>query len=171
MPSIWPLAIIYFTSNLFPLDNIVDCGLYDGFRKTEWAQGDSHVALDNLQPDIHSEPQAFGLYEDSAGLPSYAHLQNSKRMATTALHASRNNHLPAMCFTRCLLRIVKRFIRLVHADSTKPLCVCQDVLGKLRYITSNDINYVVRRAAAAVYKLDPVADAKSHPIPCVSAHV
>jgi hypothetical protein len=47
-----------------------------------------------------------------------------------------------MCFIRNLLRIVKRFIRLVGADPDKPLCICHDALGKLKYITSNDINYV-----------------------------
>jgi hypothetical protein len=171
-----------------PLDSIIDCitdwagcGLYGGFRKTEWAQDDSHAALDNPQLDIHSDPKAFRLADiiwktsHSIHLTLHDALADEDSVCRVMLTFkaqkngdngaqrlfTRNYNFPDMCFIRCLLRIVKRFIRLVGADSTKPLCVCQDVLGKLRYITSNDINYVFRRAAAAVYKLDPVADAKS----------
>jgi hypothetical protein len=68
---------------------------------------------------------------------------------------------PDMYFIRCLLCIVKRFIRLVGADADKPLCVCCDALGKIRCITSNNVNYVFRRAAAEVCNLDAAANAKS----------
>ena len=46
-------------------------------------------------------------------------------------------------------------------DLTKPLCICLDPLGKIRYIISSDISYVLRRAASAIYKLDPILDAVS----------
>jgi hypothetical protein len=171
-----------------PPDGIIDtvtdwagCGLYGGFRKTEWAQDDSHAALSNPQLDIHSVPKAFRLAdivwktgssirlslsealadEGSVGraMLTFKAQKNGDNGATRLF--TRNDRFPDMCFIRCLLRIVKRFIRLVGANSDKPLCICQDALGKLRYITSNDINYVFRRAAAAVYKLDPIADVKS----------
>ena len=171
-----------------PSDRIIDCitdwtacGLYGGFRKTEWAQDDSHAALDNPQLDIHEVPKAFRLADIIWKTASSVRLSLSDALANEASVGrailtfkaqkngdngatrlfTRNHSFPAMCFIRNLLRIVKRFIRLVGATSDKPLCICQDALGKLRYITSNDINYVFRRAAAAVYKLDPVADAKS----------
>jgi hypothetical protein len=171
-----------------PIDGIIDCitdwsgcGLYGGFRKTEWAQDDAHGALENPQLDIHGVPKAFGLAdivwktthnirlsladaladEDSVGraLLTFKAQKNGENGASRLF--TRNDSYPDMCFIRCLLRIVKRFIRLVGADSDKPLCVCRDALGKIRYITSHDINYVFRRAAAAVYNLDPIADAKS----------
>jgi hypothetical protein len=37
------------------------CGLYGGFRLTEWAQDDSHSAIDNPFLEIHSQPKAFCL--------------------------------------------------------------------------------------------------------------
>jgi hypothetical protein len=171
-----------------PPDGIIDCitdwaacGLYGGFRKTEWAQDDSHAAFANPQLDIHSVPKAFGLadiiwktassvrlslkdalaHEDTVGrvILTFKAQKNGDNGATRLF--TRSHSFANMCFIRNLLRIVQRFIRLVGADSDKPLCICQDALGKLKYITSNDINYVFRRAAAAVYKLDPVRDAKS----------
>ena len=171
-----------------PPDGIIDCitdwaicGLYGGFRKTEWAQDASHASLDNPQLDIHGVPKAFRLAdivwktptqvnlslhavlasEDSAGRVSLT-FKSQKNGDNGAIRLFTSNpHKPDLCFIRNLLRIVKRFIRLLGADSDKPLCICQNALGKLHYITNNDINYVFRRAAAAVYKLDYVADAKS----------
>jgi hypothetical protein len=61
-------------------------------------------------------------------------------------------------------------------DHTKPLCLCRDSLGLIRYLTSTDVGFVFRRAASAVYKLDPTADAKSlslwssHSLPCILLH-
>jgi hypothetical protein len=169
-------------------DGIIDCitdwaacGLYGGFRKTEWAQDESHAALANPQLDIHSVPKAFGLAdivwktansvrltlqdalldEGSVGriLLTFKAQKNGDNGAARLF--TRNTGFIPMCFIRNLLRIVKRFIRFIGADSDKPLCICQNSLGKLHYITSNDINYVFRLAASAVYKLDPAADAKS----------
>jgi hypothetical protein len=62
----------YLSSSLCPsshpdgiISTITDwagCGLYGGFRNTEWAQNeDSHAALDNPILDIFGVPKAFGL--------------------------------------------------------------------------------------------------------------
>jgi hypothetical protein len=157
------------------------CGLYGGFRNTEWAQDDCHGALDNPQLDIFGEAKAFRLddilWQTSAkvrlSLPSALADERAVGRATLTFKAqkngdngatrlfTRNESFPDMCFIHLLLRIVKRFLRLAGDDHTKPLCICLDALGKLRYITSSDISYVFRRAASAVYKLDPILDVSS----------
>ena len=166
------------------IDTITDwagCGLYGGFRNTEWAQDDSHAALNNPLLDLHGVPKAFGLNDivwktsNNVRISLHSALANADLVGRISLTFkaqkngdngatrlfTRNDQFPSMCFIRLLVRIVKRFVRLVGEDFTKPLCVCLDALGKLRYITSSDISYVFRRAAAVVYKLDPIADAKS----------
>jgi hypothetical protein len=127
-----------------PPDGIIDsvtdwagCGLYGGFRKTEWAQDDSHAALNNPQLDIHSIPKAFRLAdivwktgssirpslpdaladEDSVGraMLTFKAQKNGDNGATRLF--TRNDSFPNVCFIRCLLCIVKRSIRLVGANS------------------------------------------------------
>jgi len=95
-----------------PPDGIIDCitdwaacGLYGGFRKTEWAQDVAHASLDNPQLDIHGVPKAFRLAdivwktptqvnlslhdvlscEDSTGRVSL--IFKAKKMVTTELPA------------------------------------------------------------------------------------
>jgi hypothetical protein len=63
-----------------------------------------------------------------------------------------------MCFVRLFLRITKCFLRFFGKDYSKPLCICCDALGKLRYVTASDVNFVFRLAATQVYTLDPSAD-------------
>jgi hypothetical protein len=70
----------------------------------------------------------------------------------------RNDRFPAMCFVHLFLRITKCFLRFLGEDYSKPLCICRDALGKLRYVTASDVNFVFRLAAAQVYTLDPFAD-------------
>jgi hypothetical protein len=176
------LSSTYLPDGIFAaITDWAGCGLYGGFRNTEWAQDDSHAAFDNPILNIHGEPKAFGLNdivwkttnsirlslhfalanEDSVGRVSltFKAQKNGENGATRLF--TRNNNYSDMCFIRLLLRIARRFMRLIGKDLTKPLCICLDPLGKLRYITSTDISYVFRRAAAAVYKLDPISDAKS----------
>jgi hypothetical protein len=166
------------------IDAITDwsgCGLYGGFRNTEWAQDDSHGAIDNPQLDIQGEAKAFRLDDILWQTPTKVRLSLSSVLAddsavgraTLTFKAQKNGEngvtrlftvndsLPEMCFVRLLLRIVRRFVRLVGDDHTKPLCLCRDPCGKIRYITSTDISFVFRRAASFVYKLDPIKDAKS----------
>jgi hypothetical protein len=163
------------------ITNWAGCGLYGGFRDTEWAQDDSHAALDTPQLDIHGEAKAFRLDDILWQTPTKVRLSLASVLANEqavgratltfkaqkngdngATHLfTRNESFPDMCFVRLLLRIVRRFLRLVGEDHTKPLCLCRDPLGSIRCITSTDISFVFRRAASAVYKLDPTADAKS----------
>jgi hypothetical protein len=74
---------------------------------------------------------------------------------------TRNDSFPDMCFIRLLLRIARRFLRLVGEDHAKSLCLCRDSSGLIRCITSTDIGFVFRPAASFVYQLDPTKDAKS----------
>ena len=142
-------------------------------------QDDSHAAFDNPLLDIFGDAKAFrlpdilwqtstkvrlSLHEVLANqtlfgcaILTFKAQKNGDNCATRLFTA--NSADSPMCFIRCLIRIVRRFLRLVGGDLTKPLCICLDPLGKLRYITSSDISYVLRRAASAVYKLDPVLNA------------
>ena len=55
----------------------------------------------------------------------------------------------------CMIRVVKRFIRLVGWDYETPLAVYQDTDGTIRYMSSAEVETVMRDAAANVYDLDP----------------
>jgi hypothetical protein len=60
---------------------------------------------------------------------------------------TRNDQFPAMCFVRLFLRITKRFLCFLGKDYSKPLCICRNALGKLRYVTASDVNFVFWLAA------------------------
>ena len=166
------------------IDAITDwsgCGLYGGFRNTEWAQDDSHSDIANPQLDTHGEAKAFRLDDILWQTPTKVRLPLSSVLAdesavgraTLTFKAqkngengatrlfTRNDSFPDMCFIKLLLRIVRRFLRLVGEDHAKPLCLCRDPSGSIRYIASTDISFVFRRAASFVCKLDPTKDAKS----------
>jgi hypothetical protein len=154
------------------------CGLYGGFRLTEWAQDDSHSVIDNPLLEIHSHPKAFCLgdlaWKTGANHPLSlaAVLQDEASVGRLSLTFkaqkngengeqrlfTRNDRFPDMCFVRLFLRITKRFLRFFGEDYSKPLCICRDTLGKLRYVTASDVNFVFRLAAKQVYTLDPSAD-------------
>ena len=61
-----------------------------------------------------------------------------------------------------MLRIVQRFVRLCgYNDVTTPLAIYRDATeGTVSYITSTEIETTLHAAAAAVYNLDPIKDAK-----------
>jgi hypothetical protein len=58
------------------------------------------------------------------------------------------------------MTIVQRFVRLVGDKSDVPLCVYRVDNGRIRYLTDNIIVHWFRKAAAYVYKLDPVKDSE-----------
>jgi len=61
------------------------------------------------------------------------------------------------CFVSAILRIIRRFARLVsETDTVTPLSVYQcPALQETLLITSRDIEKEMRLVAARVYKLDP----------------
>jgi hypothetical protein len=92
--------------------------LYGGFRNTEWAQDDSHAALDTPQLDIHGEAKAFRLDDILWQTPTKVRLSLASALANehavgratltfkaqkngdngaTRLFA-RNDSFPNMCF-------------------------------------------------------------------------
>jgi hypothetical protein len=166
------------------IDAITDwsgCGLCGGYCKTKWAQDDSHADIDHPQLDTYGEAKAFRLDDILWQTPTKVRLPLSSVLADESAVGratltfktqkngdngptrlfTRNDSFPDMCFIRLLLRIARRFLRLVGEDHTKPLCLCRDSSGLIRYITSTDISFVFRRAASFVHQLDPAKDAKS----------
>jgi hypothetical protein len=73
---------------------------------------------------------------------------------------TRNSGILGPCHITCLMTIVQRFVRLVGDRSDVPLCVYRADNGRIRYLTDNIIVHWFRKAAAYVYKLDPVKDSE-----------
>ena len=67
----------------------------------------------------------------------------------------RNEHNPKSCYVRLTMEILARFTRLVGWNSTTPLAVYYAGSGIVQSITANDIELVVRAAAAHVYNISP----------------
>jgi hypothetical protein len=105
------------------IDAITDwagCGLYGGFRNTEWAQDDCHADLENPQLDIHGKATAFRLDDiiwqtpTKVRLPLDSVLANESAVARATLTFkaqkngdngatrlfTRNDYFPDMCFIR-----------------------------------------------------------------------
>ena len=153
------------------------CGLYGGFRLTEWAQDDAHPAPARPIIAPNGAPRAFCLrdveFQDGHCRPAPLHSvlttlgPRIPRCAMTFSWQKNLNHgetrlftasapRPQMSFPRLMHRIVKRFVRLVgasHLDT--PLAVYRTETGAIRSITASDINMVMRTVAAKVYNLDP----------------
>jgi hypothetical protein len=161
---------------LATLFDFFTCGLFAGFRQSEWCQDAKHHPD---TPDLNKYNQTaaftlpditfFGLgdrritlYEALAipNIPLSAteicwrtqkNNQNGekKRFATNTL----NTHI---CFTSASRRICQRFIRLRgSADTSTPLSVYKSATtkGDLRLVTANDVSQCMRYLAQAVYNV------------------
>jgi len=154
-------------------------GLHLGLRRSEWAQeGCSHLH-GNIERDIFGEARAFRLddikfytgymqpisYPEALALPPSSVLRarirfrtqkNGEHGETITLHrgSSPSDHSSI----DHLLHIVRHFVDLVGYRDNIPLAVYQDARRDVRYITSADITYAMRAAAAAVTGLDPLTD-------------
>jgi hypothetical protein len=73
---------------------------------------------------------------------------------------TRNSGISGPCHITCLMTIMQRFVRLVGDRSDVPLCVHRADDGRIRCLTDNIIVYWFRKAAAYLYKLNPVKDSE-----------
>ena len=96
---------------------------------------------------------------------------------------SRNDDKPHLCFIRAKLRIIRRFITLIGWDYTLPLSVFSTLdsapkstphEGKpattTRNITSDEIEFSMRRAASNIYNLNPAKAREEKDLKLWSAH-
>ena len=155
-------------------------GLYGGLRLTEWAQEASNSSLENPVLDNKGIPKAFCLsdlefrsignrrisLEEAFKAPeatleraivTFSHQKNNNDGEQRIF--IRNESSPRLCFVTLMLRIFKRFIRLVGWNRRHtPLCVYITESSQIRLITSTEIVVEMREAASAVYNLDPIKD-------------
>jgi hypothetical protein len=155
-------------------------GLYGGLRLTEWAQESGHSNISNPMLDLKGIPKAFCLLDlefrtignqrislEEAFLAPEASIE---RAIVTFSHQKNNNdgekrtfltnnRSPRLCFVTLMLRIFKRFIRLVGwQHRATPLCVYKTSTNQIKFITATEICIEMRAAASAVYNLHPIKD-------------
>lgn len=157
--------------------NFFGCGLYGGFRLTEWAQPDANSDLSTPALAPTGVPRAFCLddIEFRAGANSRIPLDDAllakpdapARVLLTFSWQKNGNHgeqrlfvdnttKPEMSFTRLMQRIVQRAVRLVGRTNTIPLCVYRTDSGEIRLVTAAQVALVMQTIACRVYNLDPV---------------
>jgi hypothetical protein len=158
------------------------CGLFGGFRLTEWAQevGTSSILLPLL--DDQGVPKAFCLpniefrlannkrasQREAFDLPdklihrariTFTHQKNGNNGEQQLFVRNANNS--SLCFVTLLLRIFKRFIFLLGWEATAtPLAIYQTPAGNICAITACEINVAMRATAAAVYGFHPTKHAR-----------
>ena len=150
-------------------------GLYEGYRLTEWAQSVGHRDLNNPVLDIFGDPRAFMLgdlsfrslartrlelraaHHDPTNVGEVTITYRTQKNGSNGEKRShvRNEHNTKLCDVRLTMEILARFIRLVGWNYTTPLAVYSAGPGLVHYITSTDIELVMRDAAAHVYNLSP----------------
>jgi hypothetical protein len=159
------------------------CGLFDGFRLSEWAQPNGHSALENPHLNKRDDPCAFCiddfrfLTDGKVHIPTEEILeldptstvvgrdfvkyrtQKNGKNGEERQH-TRNPNPSSPCHVKSSMRIVQRFVRLVGKKSHVPLCVYRHNNGETRYIQAADVEKFMRLAASKVYKLDPVRNEK-----------
>jgi hypothetical protein len=164
------------------LCNWFGCGLFGGFRLTEWAQDAGGVSLNSPLLDELGVPKAFCLPDLEF------RLQNNRRVSLKevfllpelSIHRAiitfshqkngnngekrtfvRNSQNSRLCFVTLILRIFKQFINLVGWFATEtPLAIHRADDGEIRLITATDINAAMRSTAASVYGFDLASNAK-----------
>jgi hypothetical protein len=157
------------------------CGLYGGFRLTEYAQPSGH-SLNNPILDIESNPKAFCLgdlkfqTEDKKFLSlkvvlsalgnnnddivyrislTFRYQKNKANGETKSFVRNKEKH--HLCFIRAMLAILRNFIALVGLDFTKPLAIYKDAAsGAICTLNASIIEENMREAAAHVYNINPL---------------
>ena len=172
--------------NQEPTDGLLEClsdwynnNLYMGCRVSEWAQKAGNTKLDQPSCDTEGVPLAFCLQDvsfyDKKGRPlslstvlsnpnkcerikmQWSHQKNGNHGEQRLF--TRNHKRKKRCFVLRMLRIIKRFVRLVGADKVDtPLAVYKHPTKGVIFITDNDIRDTLRSLACDVYGLDPEKD-------------
>jgi hypothetical protein len=156
------------------------CGLHGGWRLSEWAQEQKHSSFEK-PPALNKwdDPLAFSIDdltfkrsgnrritlrevldidEDAIEEASITHRQqkNGDDGESRKFVRNRNSRIDSVTL---LIRIFKRFIRLVGWRNDVPMSVYKAPEGNIKYITSTEICRVMRITASAVYNLDPITNA------------
>jgi hypothetical protein len=158
------------------------CGLFGGFRLTEWAQEAGASSILSPLLDDRGVPRAFCLPDiefrlannkrtsqrEAFDLPDkfihrariiFTHQKNGNNGEQRVFVRNANNS--TLCFVTLLLRVFKRFIFLLGWEATAtPLAIYQTPTGNICAITADDINVAMRATAAAVYGLHPTKHAR-----------
>ena len=157
-----------------------ECGLFAGLRLSEWAQESGSGKMGSYQRDFKHQARAFTLGD--------IRFEDNKRSRFTAKQVLETNadatitkcwikfrtqkngqngeerlfarNTDGKCFVQAMLRIVRRFARLRGLnDNATPLALYMPAGEKEpRFITSLEIETIMRANAARVYNLDPVKD-------------
>jgi hypothetical protein len=162
--------------------NWFGCGLFGGFRLTEWVQEDGTSRISAPLLDDTGVPKAFYLpnlefrlqnnrrisLREAFSLPealihraivTFTHQKNGNNGKKRTV--VRNVKNARLCFVTLMLRIFQQFIHLLGWEATStPLAIYQTESGDIRLITATDINVAMRATATAVYGLDPTKHAK-----------
>ena len=169
------------TTSLLPaLCDWFECGLYAGFRLSEWAQDSTHSDVTSPALNLFGDPTALCLPD-----VTFATTNNKKVTALAALQhppahivkcwitfrtQKNGDHGEKKLFTQnpggrsfvhAMLRIIRRFVELRGpSDVTTPLALYRCTKTKTaKFITSTDIEYTLQTAAIDVYGLDIKKDA------------
>jgi hypothetical protein len=156
-----------------------EIGLFQGFRRCEWAQESSRSEIGAQELDIFGNTRAFCLHDlmfetmDRQRLIGASVLRSrSQRIRKLFLQyrtqkngqhgekkllTSDQNLCEGLDGVAAFLRIVERFARLRGTDDiSTPLAIYTTPDGHVRLITDTVVEYVMRDLAATVYNLDPV---------------
>ena len=153
------------------------CNLYAGCRGIEWAQTNNQ---DRSLPQYfrNSFDRAYAFARDDVRCYTAAsvHLSLEQALQYPTLVGkvklrfdeqknrengewklfTRNPAKPTLCFVVNFMAILARHKALTDSHPTHPLSVYRTVEGKVCNITTADVETVIRRAAATLYKLDPI---------------
>lgn len=152
-------------------------GEYGGFRKSEWAQDKRDVSKGRFAKNIDDSAKAFLLSDFRFRKDK----RNVDATATTLLTDdgvdqvylkwrfqkngnngeelpfSRNDKTPDRCFVRSALRARDRAQRLGVPEDT-PIAVFRDSKGKVKHISNEDVEWLLRHAAKKVHHVTDKKD-------------
>jgi hypothetical protein len=160
------------------------CGIYAGFRLSEWAQNDHVCHLDNIKQTINGSPHCLPNCHHMSRHEALRHLLHYQKNGTknekkTFVCIGHGQSISTLCADSAWMRIVQCWVEL-KLDPAHPLAVFTDTIfadRKVQSIRSTHINATLRAAATAVCN---VTDEKSfalftsHSIwvgACVALHV
>jgi hypothetical protein len=164
-------------SLLSTLSDFFTCGLFAGFRQSEWSQD---VTSDPRNPDKnkYGDTAAFTMRDLTFYAPGDIKVTISAALAQPNIPLSAvdtcwrtqknsengdkkrfatNTKNPTLCYVTCMRHIARRFVRLRGTkDTTTPLALYVDKQHITKLITAQDISRCMQYLAGAVYHItDP----------------